>query len=160
MSHSHKDAVGGHVGSWITSKAGIAESGMMGRRFTKRWNRREARREAHQIVSAGLQDLEDARLAALAAEQEAFEYELAYEQQFWEDDMFEQDDEWERQQDEYEADIFESYYDGYDLYGNYSYFEMVREQEDVNVPAEMLEQPIYSEGESLGEILERALGRR
>lgn len=50
MSHSHKDAVGGHV---IHGFLGAEE-----KRFTKRFNRREARREQVAITRAALIETE------------------------------------------------------------------------------------------------------
>lgn len=160
MSHSCKDSVGGHIGSWISVGKGEVYSAQ-GRRFAKRWNRREARREARAIVAEGLQALEDERQLELEMHEanEAF-YEMLYEDDDWLSDY--SDEEYEREQRQAEADeydqLYGSYYDD-DL--SYDYFRLddfYRATEPVETLVRV--DPFSDSGESLGDILARALVER
>ncbi len=163
MSHSNKDAVGGHVGSWINAgHGGVMNYGTEGRRFAKKWNRREARREARATVAEGLQALEEDYQQALEDEREAFEYEMLYElgnAEYY--DMIEEDN-WERELAQDEAEEYEtlygSYYDdyGYDGYDDfYSAREVEHEEFEVISTSNPSSDKYSDSGESLGDILAR-----
>jgi len=151
VSHSCKDSVGGHVGSW----AGIGDaevSGMLGRRFAKKWNRREARRETRAVVAAALKDLEEEREEALEMHEanEAF-YEMLYEDEYEREQHEIYDEEsarWGREQEEDEVGLYDSYYGGYyDDYNDECFYHATESVIDT-----------YSDsGESLGDILARRM---
>lgn len=59
MSHSKSDAVGGHRGPGIVYDDGFYSHSMRGRRWAKKFNRREARREFKRTTAQALLDYRD-----------------------------------------------------------------------------------------------------
>lgn len=173
MSHSHKDAVGGHVGTWIdVGHCGVVNNGPIGRRFAKKWNKREARREAHATITQALIDLEDERAWRLEEQdrldQEEQEYELLsamYEDEYGNGDYYDMiaEDEWEREQQQAEADkydmLYGSYYDDYDYGWDAGGWFTDRSREHDEFQRERFVNPALDlsadSGESLGDILAR-----
>ena len=102
MSHSSKDAVGGHPHRNYYNK------------WSKMFNRREARREARKIIRAGLADLEDEYREAEAKEFEELEWMLGvshYEWDDWNDEEELAREDHERLSDFWEYEDPYSYYD-------------------------------------------------
>lgn len=134
MSHSSKDAVGGH------------DHPNRYRHFNKKWNRREARREAKATITEALNllaaDVHDDYCEML--ELERIENERYYaEDYFAEEEAANYYDDWEYE----DFDAFDPWNDWYDP--------VPHEPEPTVVAYHQLNEPIYAMGESLGEILER-----
>lgn len=168
MSHSKKDAVGGHMTNWLVTD-GIASHRMNGRRWAKKFNRREARREAKKVTAeAILEHEEDIR----RAQEELYWHEANSD--FY--DMIYEDELEMEHLDRVEFEQYDEYYDYYDPFAYDDPFwhetdhwdEGFRdwsgapapEPEPVTVAYHQLNEPVYATGQSLGEILERMLTKK
>lgn len=111
MSHSSKDQPGSHPTTFLNGGDGCCFSGIIGRRFGKKFTAREARREARRIKEQGVRDYEDD--LRHAAEDALYEWEDERESHYWE--VQEERDIWFDVYSELDADYREDEYLHYEL---------------------------------------------
>ncbi len=163
MSHSKKDAVGGHAEHWIFDDF-VGSTSMMGRRWAKKFNRREARREAKKTIREALTLLEaDVHDDLVLHNANAEFYHMIYEDHLELERLAaEEEERYAQFEDSYCDPYWDEPYDPYwepniDWRFEDSFYQPEPEPEPVTVAYHQLNEPVYAAGESLGEILERMM---
>ncbi len=144
MSHSSKDAVGGHYPARYNS-------------WSKRFNRREARRESKATITEALDLMEaDAMDDQRFRDMEDMDYVYGdglsdqwYDEYLAEDEPSDNYGDWDYE--DFEA------FDPWEYGGCDDLYHRESDPEPVVVAYHQLNEPVYAEGESLGEILERMM---